>query len=664
MSEKTKKKRNWFIISLAAIFGLVIISFISIEITSQPSFCKTCHYMEPYYESWKASVHNDVTCTNCHFPPGLAGTIRGKLEGLVQVVNYVSSSYSRRKPWAEIEDASCLRSGCHETQKLNTDIEFKGVHFNHKDHLTNMKRGKKLRCTSCHSQIVQGDHIKVTETTCFLCHFKESDLRTESFMKKVSDCGNCHKWEKLSKEERSKFKFDHEFVLQNKIECQRCHDKVVVGDGFVPKENCFRCHWDNERLGRYDEVELIHENHIEKHKVECIQCHLPIQHKLTKLDPKKELECNTCHENMHHEQKALFTGENLDGLKGIENPMYTVGLDCSSCHIYHENLRKDSGIMRANTKSCESCHGKGYGRLLNMWREAANKKITRLKNNIKKTKSILSTTSGSKKNKAAKDIKAAEEIVHILNEGKAIHNVYYSSQLMNRGVEYLNSALTEMNAGFKFKVDKEASSFVSECRNCHIGIEDVTVQHNNKLFNHGQHLKIKGNDCYKCHSNKKKHGELVLTDQQCASCHHQQPDELDCSKCHTTEFIIQNGEFMGLDEPDIMFDSDVACVDCHMPNDKIQRPEENVCESCHDEEYTGIMNDWLDEYNEALTEVEKKFSQVKKFYPKGLTGELKKLKDQLSLIRSSSANSLHNHSMIMTALENISTKLDDHLSQD
>ena len=35
-----------------------------------------------------------------------------------------------------------------------------------------MTRGIKLRCTSCHSQIVQGQHMAVTATTCFLCHFK------------------------------------------------------------------------------------------------------------------------------------------------------------------------------------------------------------------------------------------------------------------------------------------------------------------------------------------------------------------------------------------------------------------------------------------------------------------------------------------------------------
>ena len=64
-------------------------------------------------------------------------------------------------------------SGCHETRLLQGKVKFKRFYFDHKPHLTELRRGKKLRCTSCHSQIVQGDHMKVTESTCFLCHFKE-----------------------------------------------------------------------------------------------------------------------------------------------------------------------------------------------------------------------------------------------------------------------------------------------------------------------------------------------------------------------------------------------------------------------------------------------------------------------------------------------------------
>jgi len=138
------------------LFVFLILLSAAAEYTSRPSFCPTCHYMETFYQSWRTSTHNKVDCVECHFEPGLAGTIKGKLNGLVQIVNYISLSYKKRKPWAEIPDNTCARSGCHERQAFqDTTYNFKGVMFNHKHHLQELRRGKTLKCISCHSQIVQ-----------------------------------------------------------------------------------------------------------------------------------------------------------------------------------------------------------------------------------------------------------------------------------------------------------------------------------------------------------------------------------------------------------------------------------------------------------------------------------------------------------------------------
>ena len=129
--------------------------------TSRSQFCNSCHIMEPYYVSWQESSHNDVTCTKCHFPPGVGEKVRGKMLGLVQLAKYVTAT-AGPSPSAEIPDASCLRSGCHETRLLSGRVDFQGIPFDHGPHLGNLRRGKQLRCTSCHSQIVQGAHMTVT----------------------------------------------------------------------------------------------------------------------------------------------------------------------------------------------------------------------------------------------------------------------------------------------------------------------------------------------------------------------------------------------------------------------------------------------------------------------------------------------------------------------
>ena len=95
--------------------------------TSRSQFCNvSCHIMEPYYTSWQESSHKDVACTKCHFPPGVAEKARGKVLGLLQLAKYVTQTQGPR-PVAEIPDASCLRSGCHETRLLSGRVDFKGI---------------------------------------------------------------------------------------------------------------------------------------------------------------------------------------------------------------------------------------------------------------------------------------------------------------------------------------------------------------------------------------------------------------------------------------------------------------------------------------------------------------------------------------------------------
>ena len=93
---------------------LVIMSTVGavgfIEFSGQPGFCKKCHIMEPYYESWKESRHGMVACVECHIPPGVTAEFRKKYEALSMVASYFTGTY-RTNPWTEIDYAACLR--CH-----------------------------------------------------------------------------------------------------------------------------------------------------------------------------------------------------------------------------------------------------------------------------------------------------------------------------------------------------------------------------------------------------------------------------------------------------------------------------------------------------------------------------------------------------------------------
>ena len=652
--KRSSKLKKLFIIILISIPSLLILVAVSAEFTSRPKFCNTCHYMEPFYKSWKASKHNKITCVKCHFPPGLAGTVRGKLEGLVQVVNYLSGSYIRRRPWAEISDLSCMQSGCHSERLLHGKVNFKNVTFDHKHHLGEIKRGKKLRCTSCHSQIVQGNHMVVTETTCFLCHFKKSDKIDINEYKKMSNCKTCHHWESVTKKQMLKFRFDHSFVVDKNIDCKRCHQNVIIGDGFVPKENCYNCHFDNARLSQYSNSKYLHKIHITQHKIECMQCHLTIQHKVKKLSPDDDLDCLTCHTSQHEEQLTLFTGKVIDkNIHPIPNPMYQKGLTCASCHIYHKEMIGKGQVDIAKSSSCESCHGKGYGKLLILWKESAKKKlelfdkdfsniVTKLKNNGKyKNKEIHSL------------ILKIDNDISFISNGKAIHNIKYSDEIIKHSYQSLRHIIKLTKINYTLPKFASASFIPGECSNCHTGIDAINRKFENMQFSHMIHTVQQKIKCKTCHSNLKKHGELIVNKRQCNSCHHSKKNTTNCKTCHKIEDAIYSGNYLDSGSPNIMFDAGIECQNCHLKDNNIVKPSEKICQDCHDKEYVEIAKEWKNDtkklFNNAISLLNK-IKSKDNFVPNNYYD---KLFNRYLQLKEHSANGIHNYDLTVDLINKL-----------
>ncbi len=70
----------------------------------------------------------------------------------------------------------------------------------------------------------------------------------------------------------------------------------------------------------------------------------------------------------------------------------------------------------------------------------------------------------------------------------------------------------------------------SECNLCHKGFEDYQGKIYGISFPHRKHLKP-DMPCETCHSNKEKHGGILLKREECLKCHHEKV-QADCSICH------------------------------------------------------------------------------------------------------------------------------------
>ncbi len=255
-----------FSVVIAAVFVIVAVavyaSFKAYLFTS-PEHCKTCHFIVPFYDKWKTSTHSEVGCLKCHDYEPL-NAVAGQMRFLVGTYN--------PRPMTRVPDENCLQGGCHDRRLIEAEATFTkwGIHLDHKTHFEELRRGINLHCRSCHSDIVQGEHVAANKYACFLCHFKGI---TEG--QALTGCPSCHTAPKEDIVFQGK-PFSHKRALAAGLTCDKCHIKVIEGTGEVPKDKCFFCHV--EETERYEDVEFVHEKHVMEKQLDCLFCHPRIKH--------------------------------------------------------------------------------------------------------------------------------------------------------------------------------------------------------------------------------------------------------------------------------------------------------------------------------------------------------------------------------------------------
>lgn len=649
---KVRGFKRFLLFSVVYTLIFVILVAISAEYTSRPSFCPTCHYMETFHQSWKVSTHSKVDCVECHFEPGMSGTIKGKLNGLVQIVNYVSLAYKKRKPWAEISDNTCARAGCHIMESIQDSLyDFNGIEFSHRSHLGEMEGGKSLKCTSCHTQVEQDTHMEVTASTCNNCHFKKSN-NTEHNFSKLSDCKTCHSLDKKSPEQLAEMRYNHSMVVKNKVDCASCHTNVVAGDGNVGKERCMQCHFETDKLGKYTDTKLIHESHIRERSIKCFSCHNSIEHKIQKINPENALDCQSCHSESHTSQVSLFTGENGFNVKKTPSTMFMNGINCKGCHIFHQVDDKGIGTSKSDGSSCESCHGKGYDKLVNQWKIIAEKRLKEIRGIYDRASQIVKSSKSSKKEEAEKLISEAGHNIKIVEIGKSVHNIEFADKLLTGAYDLMKKAVSTIGASGLPSFISSSEFVPNECYKCHSGVQEISVKKFGMNFSHNQHIAKERIACDRCHSNANKHGELIASKESCNSCHHsQKKSDNDCAKCHSFQVNVYNGSWLGKNKPDIMKEGGSKCIDCHVKSNKVVKPDEKICLKCHESGYDELMLEWKGDVNKLEKEIDELLGKLQNAdlsaEERGQFNDAKKLVRHL---KSYPSIYIHNYDLISSVL--------------
>ncbi len=581
-----KYGRGFRIFAVIFTISTVIFLFTFVMVSDHPKFCTTCHIMQPYYDSWKTSTHNEVNCLDCHFEPGIGGFIKGKYTALSQVAQYITGTYGTRF-WAEIEDSSCLREGCHSERLLEGNVNYLGrVNFDHTTHLGELRRGKELKCTSCHSAIAMGDHLTVTESVCFTCHF----IKDESG-ENISNCTMCHGFPK--KETKiAGMKFNHSSYVgpDSGITCEKCHTGVTVGDGIVKPHTCTRCHPDRSlEVGTHDEL---HKAHITDHKVECFECHDEIEHGSHNISPMLEKDCASCHGNMHGVQSEVYIGFGGDDVKGAADPMFAAGVGCDGCHTGEIEVSGHTGspahFPAADTEACADCHkDDAYTDMLLDWQKDTRTHYTEALRIVNDARGKVGSGSGdAKKEKAGRLMTSAEKNMALVKDDKSwgAHNVVYTNRMIEAAVRDANEAVALYGYATRYDVSKFEHSTETEgncATRCHFGADHTALTVKGRNFDHEKHVLGEELECRVCHD-KDNHPEMLKTAYDCSTCHHEKK-ESDCTACHTGftgKVITYQGK--PFKHSSHLTKAGLKCSSCHPDGKPV--PVSAGCISCHHKE--------------------------------------------------------------------------------
>lgn len=589
--------------------------------STSPQFCRSCHIMEPYYQAWETSSHNFVSCVECHYPPEILDTMWVKFQALSQLTSYITRTYGS-KPVAEVEDASCLRSGCHATQYLVGDLLYKGfVKFNHREHLNSRRAGKKLRCTSCHSQIVVGTHMAVTNSTCFQCHFNKG-VRDARHLEPLGGCNNCH----TSPSRNIKIAnitYNHvDYVGKKDVPCQNCHIDTIQGTGEAPRDRCFDCHNKPEHLKRYGDIEWLHDQHVSEKNIECQRCHKPIEHGLPRNGSNHmgQLNCTACHQTEHQFHQEILFGTGGVGVPDIPSPMLLARVQCVACHVKPHRIRGGAVLFEAIEDACLKCHTEKYRGMIGEWKETIQKALAEIEPKVKAAGEVLDKTEESRKRAAAKKLyDDAQHNLMLVKEGNPIHNIYYTARLLQAA----NERIDAMGATLSFSPkDLGRNSLISGtfCNTlCHnrVGVKlpervtwnDIRVPH----IRHAGDMKI---GCANCHAfGQHKQVSVKIKREECLSCHHQalkMMPKIPCQGCHRNQVAFRKGQSLGEGKGVKGAMTTLPCKSCHakIAGGHQEAEVRESCNTCHNPAYANFIDSWKKDVSAKRQSVQDHLSTV------------------------------------------------------
>ncbi len=384
--------------------------------TAKPTFCRSCHVMETYYQSWSHDVHSTklgVRCVDCHYAPGERHTIHAKFKGLSQMASYFSGRYGSSRPRAHVNEASCLVSECHGDHKFmdkklpigevrtekriiaGVETEVKRtptVTFVHSKHL---EVGSQLTHNNEKLEQVTAK-LQAAVPAEVLTEIKEVVASVEPMtdrQQKLAQLLTGHKLE-AGKDDAAQFLELSDMGVRleqlSGLSCASCHSYDGSGQQHfaVDRQSCYTCHFTNQKFnggsGRCltchtpptrqivihgapatqgAGASIMNHQDILDRKIDCASCHLDVVQGGAAVT---ERECAHCHDQTRYLKNfATRTAGDVEEYHRIH--VAAQRARCPDCHgatrhqlIEPTLVATSAGFLKPIIDQCQHCHPKHH----------------------------------------------------------------------------------------------------------------------------------------------------------------------------------------------------------------------------------------------------------------------------------------------------------------
>ncbi|MHB0878144.1 MAG: cytochrome c3 family protein [Anaerolineae bacterium] len=521
-------------IALGAVFVVLVVAGGSFQyVTTRPQFCRSCHEMGLYYDTWLGSKHAEsASCITCHTDPNLVGFMDEKVRGLDELIAHFRGDFrTPLRAIVRVKDSRCTI--CHSLASAPTDGERIAAHSAHAE--------AGVLCVDCHSRVVHADTALAepalaTSAQCEACHQDHGRFPLLVGTHAQADCSACHQGG----------------YAEADRQCETCHDPPASGhpggDAY-----CILCHtpenWQSAGVDHSRTGFSLLGSHA---SASCKACH---GQPFTRLDQQS---CETCHDTP------------ATGHPGASS-------DCETCHspsswasISVDHSQTEFALLGEHgSTACVLCHGDPFTVPAATSCEDCHQPLASHPGRPVNCQQCHSPSGWS------------PPAIDHSTTGFTLVGMHQQVDCSQCHGQPFTVPRTAECAGCHEPPIADHPGLGEDCETCHspVGWSRVSIDHAKTTYPLvGAHLTV---ECRACHGTPFANPESTA----CQSCHEapveSHPAAEDCAQCHTPEgwrpaTVDHDKTAFPLTGKHVA----VTCAQCH--GEPFRMLDRTDCEGCHD----------------------------------------------------------------------------------